>query len=148
MLYDQSNSEKRDMGKVLPRIQSWYIYCIQGILGDTTSMQKIHNSNVLVMELHLFNKFKFKIFIVSTASDQSGGLLLALAHQYNDMELSVLVQVMVSCLTHWLLGDLDAILKMEFSILFYWLVSSDLLMIMPSDECHRTLLMISQHWFR
>ena len=51
-------------------------------------------------------------------------------------------------LTHWPLGDLDAILKMEFSILFYWLVSSDNLMIMPSDECHRTLLMISQHWFR
>ena len=32
--------------------------------------------------------------------------------------------------------------------LVYWLVSSDLLMIMASDECHRTLLMISQHWFR
>ena len=46
------------------------------------------------------------------------------------------------------LGDLDGILKMEFSILFYWLVSSDLLMIMPSDECQRTLLMIRQHWFR
>ena len=28
-------------------------------------------------------------------------------------------------LTHWPLGDLDAILKTEFSILFYWLVSSD-----------------------
>ena len=51
-------------------------------------------------------------------------------------------------LSHWPLGDLNAILKMEFSILFYWLVSSDLLVIMPSDECHRILLMISQHWFR
>ena len=38
-------------------------------------------------------------------------------------------------LTHWPLGDLHASLKMEFSILFYWLVSSDLLMIMPCDEC-------------
>ena len=38
--------------------------------------------------------------------------------------------------------------KMLFSILFYWLVSSDLLMIMPSDECHCTYLKISQHWFR
>ena len=36
-------------------------------------------------------------------------------------------------LTHWPLGDLDVILKMEFSILFYWMVSSDFLMIMPSD---------------
>ena len=52
------------------------------------------------------------------------------------------------CLTHWPLGDLNAILKMQFSILFYWLVSSDLLMIIPPDECHRTLLMISQGWFR
>ena len=34
------------------------------------------------------------------------------------------------------------------SILLYWLISSNLLMIMSSDECHRTLLMISQHWFR
>ena len=50
--------------------------------------------------------------------------------------------------THWPLGDLNVILKMQFSILFYWMVSSDLLMIMPSDECHRTLLMISQHWVR
>ena len=52
------------------------------------------------------------------------------------------------CLTHWPLGDLDLILKNWFSILFYWLVSWDLCMIMPSDECHRALLMISQQWFR
>ena len=51
-------------------------------------------------------------------------------------------------LTHWPLGDLNVILKISFSILLYWLVSSNLLMIMSSDECHRTLLMISQHWFR
>ena len=41
-------------------------------------------------------------------------------------------------LTHWPLGNLDAILKLQFSILFYWLVSSHRLMIMPSDECHGT----------
>ena len=34
-------------------------------------------------------------------------------------------------LTHWPLGDLNVILKIGFSILFYWLVSSDLLMIVP-----------------
>ena len=32
-------------------------------------------------------------------------------------------------LTHWPLGDLDVILKIQFSILFYWLVSSDALLI-------------------
>ena len=34
-------------------------------------------------------------------------------------------------LTHWPLRDLDAILKLQLSILFYWLVSSHCLMIMP-----------------
>ena len=42
------------------------------------------------------------------------------------------------CLTHWPLGDLDAILKLQFSILFCWLVSSDLLMIMHLYGCHGT----------
>ena len=51
-------------------------------------------------------------------------------------------------LTHWSPGNLDVILKMPFSILFYWLVSSDLLMIMLSDGCHRTLLTTSQYWFK
>ena len=51
-------------------------------------------------------------------------------------------------LTHWPLGDLDAILKLQFSISFYWLVSSHHLMIVPSDDCHGTSPMISQHWFR
>ena len=32
--------------------------------------------------------------------------------------------------------------------MLYWLVSSNLLMIMSSDECQRTLLLISQHRFR
>ena len=32
--------------------------------------------------------------------------------------------------------------------LFYWLVSSDLLMIMHPDECYGTSQMISQYWFR
>ena len=53
-----------------------------------------------------------------------------------------------SMLTHWLLIDLGSILKMQFSILFYRLVFPDHLMIMPSGECHGTLLMISQLWFR
>ena len=62
---------------------------------------------------------------------------------------SVLFQVMVWCwLTHWPLGDLNVILKMWSSILLYWLVSSNLLMIISSGKCHKTLLMISQHWFR
>ena len=51
-------------------------------------------------------------------------------------------------LTHSSLRDLDAILKMQNSISFSWLASSDLLLIMPSQECHKTSLMISQHWFR
>ena len=51
-------------------------------------------------------------------------------------------------LTRWPLGDLDAILKLQFLISFYRLVSSHHLRIMPWDECHGTSPMISQHWFR
>ena len=39
---------------------------------------------------------------------------------------------------HWSQEHLDGILKKQFSIIFYWLVSSDLLMIMPPDESHGT----------
>ena len=51
-------------------------------------------------------------------------------------------------LTHRPLGDLNVILKMSFSILLDWLVSSNLCMIMYSDNCHRMVLMKSYHWFR
>ena len=37
-----------------------------------------------------------------------------------------------SRLPHWPLGDLDAILKLQFSILFHWFVSSHRLMIAPA----------------
>ena len=46
-------------------------------------------------------------------------------------------------LTHWPLGNLDAILKLQFSISFYWLISSYRLRIMPWDECQGTSTMIS-----
>ena len=48
-------------------------------------------------------------------------------------------------LTHWCLGYLHAILKIQFRIVFYLLVFSDL-MIMSPDECHGTLLLISQYF--
>ena len=51
-------------------------------------------------------------------------------------------------LTHWSLGDQDAILKIKISFLFYSYVSSNLLIIMPSYECCKTLVLISQLWFR
>ena len=38
--------------------------------------------------------------------------------------------------------------KEALSILLYWLISLDLIMMIPSDECHRTWPMISQCWFR
>ena len=44
---------------------------------------------------------------------------------------------------YWSLGDLDVILKIKISYLFYLYVSSDLLMIMPLDKCHKTLVFIS-----
>ena len=47
-------------------------------------------------------------------------------------------------LTYLSLEDLDAILKMQFSVLFYSMVSPDLLMIMPLYYCHVTSLKISK----
>ena len=38
-------------------------------------------------------------------------------------------------LTHWSLGDLDFFLKIQISFLLYLYLSSDLLMIISSDEC-------------
>ena len=49
-------------------------------------------------------------------------------------------------LTHWSMGELDVIAKMQFSVLFYWLASSDL-MILSSHEYTNTTPMISQQWF-
>ena len=51
-------------------------------------------------------------------------------------------------LTHWPLGTSGYTSKMQFSILFCSLVPSDIRIMMPSNECHGTLLMMSQHWFR
>ena len=51
-------------------------------------------------------------------------------------------------LTHWSLRDLGMILKIQFSVFFYSLASSDLPVIILCNECHWTLLVISQHWFR
>ena len=52
-------------------------------------------------------------------------------------------------LTHWSLGDLDVIFKMQFRY-FFWTVyvSSDFPLIKPSHECHWALFMISHHCFR
>ena len=46
-----------------------------------------------------------------------------------------------------ILGKSGLIFKMQFSILFYWLVSSDL-MLMPSEQGQKMLLMINQYSFR
>ena len=57
-------------------------------------------------------------------------------------------------LTHWPLGDLDAILKLQFSILFHWLVSSELLMITHPYGWHGTskddksTLVLAMAWCR
>ena len=43
--------------------------------------------------------------------------------------------------THWYLGDLDVVLKMQFLIFYYLLVFS-VLVIMPSYECHRHMTLL------
>ena len=49
-------------------------------------------------------------------------------------------------ITGLLIGSWD--IWMQFSTLFYWLVSLDLLTIMPWNKSHKILLIINQYWFR
>ena len=48
----------------------------------------------------------------------------------------------------WLLGNLNDILCTWFFRYFQWLMAEVSLVKLPLDECHSTLLIISQHWFR
>ena len=50
-------------------------------------------------------------------------------------------------LTHWALGDLNEILEKPFSSQSLWLMA-EILVKLPSGDCHWTLLMISEDWFR
>ena len=45
-------------------------------------------------------------------------------------------------------GRSGCLFKMQCLVLFYWLISSVLLMVTASDECHGTSPKNSQHWFR
>ena len=53
-----------------------------------------------------------------------------------------------STLTHWPQGNLNEILDKWSSSFFLWLMSEVSLIKLSSDECHWTLLTLSQHWFR
>ena len=46
-------------------------------------------------------------------------------------------------LTYWPLGNLNAIKKSIYNLV-YWLISSDIFMTILLDECHSTLLIISK----
>ena len=69
------------------------------------------------------------------------------AHGFVMLSLSLLISSVCGGSTHWPLGDLDAILKLQFSISFYWLLSWHGIRIKPWDECQGTSPMISQLWF-
>ena len=78
---------------------------------------------------------------------------------FNDRKIYILITISLTFVTICPVGDKwagnsylptrtkinDAYSKMQFSILFYWSMSSDLLILMPSDEYHRATLMMSQH---
>ena len=70
----------------------------------------------------LKSQFTFHLIRYSI-SDIPGGL----CHIVNIIWQSWLRSVLFrpQCVKYWSLGNLDAIFKMQFSVLFYWLVSSD-----------------------
>ena len=55
---------------------------------------------------------------------------------------------MDNSLTHWGLGDFNEILYEYTSSQSQWLMAEIPPVKLPSEECHYTLLMISQDWFR
>ena len=57
----------------------------------------------------------------------------------------LLINALDAEFTQWYLGDLGVIFKVQYPVQFYRLVSPHLLMMKPSDECHRIILMINQH---
>ena len=65
----------------------------------------------------------------STLAQVMACCLMAPSHYPNQCWLIIIHMYFLFRLTHWPLGDLDAILKLQSSILFYWLVSSHHLMI-------------------
>ena len=63
----------------------------------------------------------------------------------SDWNLAELIEWFVNSLVP---GKLTEILTKKFSSLFLCLMAWVSLVKLPSDECHGTLLMTSQHWFR
>ena len=51
-------------------------------------------------------------------------------------------------LTHFGLGDFNEILDEHFSSQLQWLMAEIAAVKLPLEECHQTLLMISQRWLR
>ena len=55
-------------------------------------------------------------------------------------------QTMITCWTHWPLGDVKVILKVKSPNTYYRLHSWALFVKLLSDVCHRTPLLMGQHW--
>ena len=69
--------------------------------------------------------------------------------QYNVKKiLFCFVCLVLVALINWPLGGLNEIVDKQISSLFPWLMAELSLVKLPSGECHWTLLMTTQHWFR
>ena len=119
-----------------------WICCLTIIWISIIKIRRSHGRVIFIMEISCLER---PSVYCHKSQIPWGHIRSLVTSQLNDIHLGPLLQ---QGLTHWSLWDLDATLKIQFSGLFYWLVPSELRSKRSSDEWYRTLLTISQHWFR
>ena len=91
------------------------------------------------------NKSQGKLYIAQLTKEYIRNIYVELVEYGYHL---LVMDVVIIPLTHWPLGDLKIFFKMSFSNSYPesipWAIPAKLL----SEVCHRTPLMISQHWFR
>ena len=109
------------------------------------------NFSEILIEIQTFSLKKIRLKMLSAKSSSFRlGLNVLTDVQVPHYPLKWMSQIPmpISVLTHWPLGDLKIFFKMSFSNSYPesipWAIPAKLL----SEVCHRTPLMISQHWFR
>ena len=122
-------------------LQNWICFC-KSFMGpimilNNISQIKCHYSKWLTWFLeiqcrdlfHYQSLFEIQIQCISCFAVAQFLAIELLQHFVHAMTAQLLCHVQngaaITVLTHWPLGDLDNILKLQFSILFYWLVSSN-----------------------
>ena len=117
-----------------------FVVCIRLLLNSRKSSYK---ALCLVMQFLLFSEARY-VYSLRAYS--------VMVDYYTRMVFNIIccrvAEVLSDILTYCPLGDVELILKVWFSKSLYRIVAWVLAVKLLSAECHKTSLMISQHWFR